>query len=56
MISALKSKGIKTLKQRSQFYEPLVLALHGMGPGSIVRLKSTLAAGRLQFKTDAEKR
>jgi hypothetical protein len=33
MISALKSKGIKTLKQRSQFYEPEILALHGMGPG-----------------------
>lgn len=47
---ALINNGITTLQQLSQYTEKEVLALHGMGPGSIPRLKDALHAEGLSFK------
>ena len=47
---ALENKGIKTLKQLSKFSEEEILSLHGMGPGSIPKLRSALLGERLSFK------
>jgi hypothetical protein len=47
---ALANKGISTAKQLSTFTEKEILALHGMGPGSIPRLKKILADAGLGFK------
>lgn len=50
---ALENAGIKTIKQLARLTEKELLALHGMGPGSVPKLKAVLAANGLQFKTDA---
>ena len=47
---ALESKGIKTLKQLSRFSEAEILQLHGMGPGSLPKLRSALKTIGLSFK------
>ena len=47
---ALENKGITTLKKLSKFSEKEILKLHGMGPGSIPKLRSALKAERLKFK------
>lgn len=47
---ALENKGITTLQQLSKFSEAQVLALHGMGPGSIPKLRTALQSGGLSFK------
>ncbi|MGZ8558561.1 MAG: hypothetical protein ACXWWC_09520 [Chitinophagaceae bacterium] len=39
---ALENAGIKTLVQLSKMREAEVLKLHGMGPGSIPKLRSAL--------------
>ncbi len=48
---ALENAGIKTIKQLARLSEKELLALHGMGPGSVPKLKAVLAANGLQFKT-----
>ena len=47
---ALENKGIKTLKQISQFSEEEILSLHGMGPGSLPKLRNALQSEGLSFK------
>ncbi len=47
---ALEGQGIKTLKQLSNYSEKEILALHGMGPGSIPKLRSALQEQGLNFK------
>ncbi len=47
---ALENQGIKTLQQLTEFSEEEMLALHGMGPGSIPKLREALKASGLSFK------
>jgi predicted RecB family nuclease len=47
---ALENAGIKTLKQLSKYTEAELLELHGMGPGSIPKLKIALKDSGLSFK------
>ena len=47
---ALERAGIHTLLQLSQKSEAELLELHGMGPGSIPRLRDALKAGGLSFR------
>ena len=47
---ALENKGIKTLKQLSQFSEKEILQLHGMGKTTIPKLKDSLKTEGLKFK------
>ena len=47
---ALENKGIKTLEQLAQFSEKKILSLHGMGSGSIPKLRSALSTEGLAFK------
>ena len=47
---ALESKGINTVRQLSNFSEKEMLELHGMGPGSIPKLRASLKAEGLSFK------
>ena len=39
---ALENKGITTLQQLSKFSEKEILQLHGMGPGSLPKLRTAL--------------
>jgi hypothetical protein len=47
---ALENKKITTLKKLSNYSESDILSLHGMGPGSIPKLKSALSSSGLSFK------
>src|SRR5688572_548337 len=47
---ALEGSGITTLKLLSSYSEKEILQLHGMGPGSIPRLKDALSKSGLSFK------
>ncbi len=47
---ALENKGIHAVKQLSRFTEEEILSLHGMGPGSIPKLKKALQETGLAFK------
>jgi len=47
---ALENKGIKTLEQLSKYSEKEILNLHGMGPSSMPKLRSTLSAKGMAFK------
>jgi len=47
---ALANKGIKTLKQLAKFSESDILKLHGMGPGSLPKLRNALKTESLVFK------
>lgn len=47
---ALENAGIKTLKQLARLSEKELLALHGMGPNAVTKLKAVLAANGMQFK------
>lgn len=47
---ALENKGIKTLKQLSQFTESELLSLHGIGPSSLPKIKTVLFQKGLQLK------
>ena len=47
---ALENAGITTLTLLSQNTEAGILKLHGMGPGSIPRLKEALKTEKLFFK------
>lgn len=47
---AIENKGIKTLRQLSQYSEKEILQLHGIGKSSIPTLKAALASKKLRFK------
>ncbi len=47
---ALENKDIKTVKQLSKCSEKEILALHGMGPSTIPKLRSALKEEGLSFK------
>jgi hypothetical protein len=47
---ALEREGIKTLKQLSEYSEKELLALHGIGPGAIPKLKIELKKNGLTFR------
>jgi hypothetical protein len=47
---ALENHGIKTLKKLSRFSEAALLELHGMGPGSLPKLRDELKKAGLKFK------
>jgi hypothetical protein len=47
---ALEGAGIKTLRKLSTYTETGVLAFHGIGPTTIPKLRSALAAAGLSFR------
>lgn len=47
---ALENHGIKTLNKLSKFSEAELLELHGMGPGSLPKLRDELKKAGLSFK------
>jgi len=47
---ALENAGITTLAQLSQKTEAEILALHGMGPGSLPKLRSALEERGYSFR------
>lgn len=47
---ALENTGIKTLEKLSKYSETEILKLHGMGPGSIPKLKAGLKSKGLSFR------
>lgn len=47
----LEAEGITSLKALAERSEREVLALHGMGPGSLPKLRSALKAEGLFFRT-----
>ncbi len=47
---ALENNDINTLAKLSKFSEKEILKLHGMGPGSIPKLKMALKEKRLSFR------
>jgi DNA-directed RNA polymerase alpha subunit len=47
---ALENNGINTLAKLSKFSEAELLKLHGMGPGSIPKLKLALKEKGLSFR------
>ncbi|RED66365.1 hypothetical protein DFP95_101864 [Cohnella lupini] len=48
---ALENNGITTLQQLSAYSEVEILRFHGMGPGSIPKLRVALQTGGLAFKS-----
>lgn len=47
---AMKNNGITTLQQLSQLREEELLAFHGIGKGSLPKLRTALAAVNLCFR------
>lgn len=47
---ALEGAGIKTIQQLAQYSEHEILSLHGIGPSSIPKLKSSLKELGLTFR------
>ncbi len=47
---ALEHEGITTVEKLAQHSEKEILALHGMGPASLPKLKAALAEKELVFK------
>ncbi len=47
---AISSINVETLEQLSTYTEKQIMALHGIGPSSIPKLKSALASKGLSFK------
>jgi hypothetical protein len=47
---ALENAGIDTPQQLSQFSEKEILKLHGMGPGSLPKMREILSNDGLSFK------
>jgi uncharacterized protein YdhG (YjbR/CyaY superfamily) len=47
---ALKKEGITTVAKLAKYTKKEILALHGMGPGSIPTLTKVLASQKLKFK------
>ena len=52
---ALEQEGITTLRQLAQYSEGEILQLHGMGPGTIPKLRSVLKAKGLTFRSGKSK-
>jgi hypothetical protein len=48
---ALEQKGIRNLQQLSTYSMKEILELHGIGPSSIPKLRSSLRNAGLSFKT-----
>lgn len=48
---ALENNNITTLQQLSKFSEKEILKFHGMGPGSIPKLKTILKENKLSLKS-----
>jgi len=48
---ALENAGITTPQQLSQYREKEILKLHGMGPGSLPKMREILNEQGLSFKT-----
>jgi len=48
----LEREGITSLQQLSQYTEKEILMFHGMGPGSIPKLKEALAEHGLRLKVE----
>jgi hypothetical protein len=48
---ALENHGISDLRQLSDYSEKQILKLHGMGPGSMPKLRGLLQAQGLSFKS-----
>ena len=49
---ALANQGITTLQKLSEYSEKEVMQFHGMGKGSLPKLRQALAANGLAFKAD----
>lgn len=47
---ALENAGIKTVKQLAKYSQKEIMALHGMGPASLPKLKAALKEAGLDFK------
>jgi hypothetical protein len=47
---ALEGQGITKLKQLGTYSEKEIMKSHGMGPGSLPKLRSALASAGLSFK------
>ena len=47
---ALEREGITTLNKLSKVTEPDLLKLHGLGPGTIPKLRKALESAGLKFK------
>lgn len=47
---ALENAGITTIQHLAKHTQKEILALHGMGPASLPKLKAALAAAGLDFK------
>lgn len=47
---ALEGKGISTLMQLAKYSEKEILALHGVGPGAIPKMKAELEKEGLGFR------
>lgn len=47
---ALERENIKTVAGLAKYSEKEILSLHGMGPGSIPKLKNALSENGLSFK------
>jgi len=47
---ALAGIGVQNLKQLSNYSEKEILALHGMGPNALEKLRQSLAEKGLSFK------
>lgn len=52
---ALENNGITTVLQLSNFNEKEILQLHGIGPGSIPKLRRALKAAGFAFKNNFNK-
>ena len=48
---ALENAGIITIAELAQYHEKDILKLHGMGPGSMPKLRSLLREQGLSFKS-----
>lgn len=51
---ALEGKGITSVQDLAQFTEAEILKLHGMGPGSLPKMRQALAEANLAFKTSPD--
>jgi predicted RecB family nuclease len=49
---ALENNGIKTLRKLASHSEKEILAFHGMGPGSLPKLRNALKNAGLAFKNN----
>jgi len=49
---ALQSIGVGTEEDLAKYSEKEILALHGMGPGSIPKLRSSLKSKKLTFREE----